>query len=620
MCQSSVSASVKMFLLLLSLLAFVNSAPKIVPRYGSGLPQIAGPDCDRQCDGSEPFHCMFNWRIVNHFLDCMGDNAGCYGDGIPRHVTLVDDFADEVLALPGPAIAVCQGDEVSVNVVNQMASESSTIHWHGLPMRNTQASDGGPGVTQCPIEPGQEFSWYNFNADTPGTYWYHSHNEFQRDDGMYGPVVIRDTVAEVSKMSKTMGDKLANACDKTEHTIMIQEWYYNTAEHRFYNDKEETPTSFLVNGKGRYHSDFHTTVQPWQKFTVHPEECSSYRFRLVSSVDLHCPIQVSIEDHNFTVIATDGEYIEPEENVSSLTLTNGERFDILVDVSGHEERAYVIRFGGAPGEFANCKDMAAIAFLKYGHSRVNQHLEPDYSESINIPGRHINPLPTINLPSDQVPVPVSDLQSIHTLDQQGPADKTFYLQFGDGDNGANVNNIIFDLKTLTTPLLTQEDHQNQTAICDTSYAVDGSICDPSLDNHSCSCQNILNVKTGNVVEMFLINTDLEKPIAHPIHLHGYFFNVIGSGPIPAEKPMAFIRQMNEEGNIERNLNNPPRKDSIQSIPGGYLLIRFYADNPGYWLMHCHISFDVIEGQVMIVKVGDRNEWDIPEDFPECETK
>ena len=48
------------------------------------------------------------------------------------------------------------------------------------------------------------------------------------------------------------------------------------------------------------------------------------------------------------MIASDGEYLQPVENVSSLTLANGERFDILIDVSNHEKRTYVMRFAGSP--------------------------------------------------------------------------------------------------------------------------------------------------------------------------------------------------------------------------------------------------------------------------------
>jgi len=574
---------------------------------GSGLIQKQGPECDRPCNGTESFHCIFDWRIVNHFLNCMGDTDGCYGDGIPRPATMVSDLQGDIFSIPGPSIVVCKGDEVSVNVDNELESYSSTIHWHGLQMRNTQASDGGPGVTQCPIEPGQHFSWYNFHAETPGTFWYHSHNEFQRDDGMYGPVIIRNTGEEVS----TPG-----ICDMTEHTILLQEWYYNTAQHRYFHNKEEVPSSLLVNGVGRHRSDYHTTKQPWQVFTVHPATCSSYRFRLVSSVSLHCPVIFSIEDHNFTVIATDGEDIQPEESVASLTLANGERYDILVDVLDHEKRTYVMRFGGSPGEFTNCKDLAAIAFLQYEDSAVHQRQEPDYEECVNVHGKHVNPLPSVVVPPYQQPIPVTSLHSSSPLEQQQQPDKTFYLLLGDGDQGAHVNNISFDLNTLTAPLLTA-DHPDLDSLCDQTYAEDGLLCDPGLDSHGCACHNILHVDTRDVVEIFLINPDLERPIAHPLHLHGYFFNVIGSGLIPQENPMGYVRQQNEEGNIERNLHDPPRKDSVQTSPGSYLLIRFYADNPGYWLMHCHISFDVIEGQAMVVKVGERDEWVIPDDFPEC---
>jgi len=587
-----------LFLFFCSELSLLIPTTRGVPITG-GLPTVRGADCDRPCYEADSFHCIFNWRIVNQLLDCMGETDDCYGDGTPRQATLVSDAEYNNFSIPGPAITVCHGDEVSVTVVNNLESDATTIHWHGLPMRNTQVSDGGPGVTQCPIQPGQQFSWYNFHADTPGTYWYHSHNEFQRDDGMYGPVIIRDP-------------QVAGSCDMTEHTIMIQEWYYNTAQHRYSHDKDERPTSLLVNGVGRQSG----AITPWQVFSVDPAICSSYRFRLVSSVSLHCPVIFSIEEHSFRVIATDGEYLVPEEKVSSLTLANGERFDILIDVSQHKERSYVMRFGGSPGEFANCKDLSALAFLQYGQSPVDQSLEPDYDECISVPGRHVNPVPTVELPPNQLPVPVTQLHSRYSLDQTQPADKTFYLLFGDGERGAHVNNIQFDLNTLTTPLLTAEE-PDSARLCDEFYAREGLLCDPNTDKHGCACHNILHVNTGDVVEMFLINPDLERPIAHPFHLHGYFFNVIGSGSIPQEDPMTYVRQLNEEGGIERNLEDPPRKDSVQTSPGGFLLIRFYADNPGYWLMHCHISFDVIEGQAMVLRIGDRDEWDIPQGFPEC---
>ena len=109
------------------------------------------------------------------------------------------------------------------------------------------------------------------------------------------------------------------------------------------------------------------------------------------------------------------------------------RYDVLVGVTSHEKKTYQMRFGGAPGEFAECMGMSTIAFLQYGSSEIDQSILPDYSAAINVPGRHVNPLPSIILPSDQTAVPVSSLRSIHPLANKEKADKTFYLQLGDND-------------------------------------------------------------------------------------------------------------------------------------------------------------------------------------------
>ena len=49
--------------------------------------------------------------------------------------------------------------------------------------------DGVNAVTQCPISPGQEFT-YKFNATQYGSSWYHSHYSLQYADGLVGPMTI----------------------------------------------------------------------------------------------------------------------------------------------------------------------------------------------------------------------------------------------------------------------------------------------------------------------------------------------------------------------------------------------------------------------------------------------
>ena len=60
--------------------------------------------------------------------------------------------------------------------------------------------------------------------------------------------------------------------------------------------------------------------------------------------------------------------------------------------------------------------------------------------------------------------------------------------------------------------------------------------------------------------------------------------------------------MDKRGEIKRNLINPPIKDTVVVPDGGFTVIRFLADNPGYWLMHCHMSWHNHLGMGFVIKV------------------
>jgi FtsP/CotA-like multicopper oxidase with cupredoxin domain len=66
------------------------------------------------------------------------------------------------------------------------------------------------------------------------------------------------------------------------------------------------------------------------------------------------------------------------------------------------------------------------------------------------------------------------------------------------------------------------------------------------------------------------------PLNHPIHLHGHDFLILGTGK-------------GTYTNQPLNLNNPPRRDTANMPAAGWLVIAFETDNPGAWLMHCHIG-------------------------------
>lgn len=92
---------------------------------------------------------------------------------------------------PIPTIHADVGDQVVVNLKNDLGDRQCSLHFHGLFMNGTTHMDGVSQTTQCPIPAGSSFT-YAFNVTQPGTYWYHSHVDGQYPDGLRGPLIVHD--------------------------------------------------------------------------------------------------------------------------------------------------------------------------------------------------------------------------------------------------------------------------------------------------------------------------------------------------------------------------------------------------------------------------------------------
>lgn len=109
-------------------------------------------------------------RTVEYWLNL--EEIDCAPDGYQRKCLTANGTT------PGPAITADWGDDIVVHVTNNIQTNGSSIHWHGVRLLNNAANDGTPGVTQCPLAPGTSMT-YRFHADQYGTSWYHSHFSFQ---------------------------------------------------------------------------------------------------------------------------------------------------------------------------------------------------------------------------------------------------------------------------------------------------------------------------------------------------------------------------------------------------------------------------------------------------------
>ncbi|KAJ7545412.1 hypothetical protein O6H91_09G118700 [Diphasiastrum complanatum] len=86
------------------------------------------------------------------------------------------------------------------------------------------------------------------------------------------------------------------------------------------------------------------------------------------------------------------------------------------------------------------------------------------------------------------------------------------------------------------------------------------------------------IPLNSSVQMVLQDTSILGVENHPIHLHGYSFYVVGQG----------FGNFNES-TANFNLVDPPRRNTIGVPVGRWAALRFKADNPGVWYMHCHLE-------------------------------
>jgi FtsP/CotA-like multicopper oxidase with cupredoxin domain len=86
------------------------------------------------------------------------------------------------------------------------------------------------------------------------------------------------------------------------------------------------------------------------------------------------------------------------------------------------------------------------------------------------------------------------------------------------------------------------------------------------------------VHEGDMVRLHIVNTTGEY---HPMHLHGNTMSVLSRDGVPVS-------------------GSPVRLDSVLVGPHETLDVAFLADNPGIWMLHCHILIHASFGLMMTV--------------------
>lgn len=251
---------------------------------------------------------------------------------------------------PGEEIRVREGDHLRVVVENRLP-EGTTIHWHGIPLPN--AMDGVPNVTQQPIATGSTFV-YEFTANPPGSYLYHSHMGLQADRGLIGPLIVEESTSHV-------------AWDR-EYVVFFDDFLPEAP--RPLSQGGGRPGGGMGRGRGRMGMGMGMMgfqTPPYSGVLINGRLSEGapvfdvrrgdrVRFRLMNASG-STTFRVAVAGHRMTVSHADGRPVEPV-TVDSLEMGSGERYDVIVEAANPGVWALV----GVPYE-VDVKP--ARAFLRY---------------------------------------------------------------------------------------------------------------------------------------------------------------------------------------------------------------------------------------------------------------
>ncbi|KAK5018444.1 hypothetical protein LTR16_002153 [Cryomyces antarcticus] len=449
-----------------------------------------------------------------------------------------DGFSRPVIGINGqwpcPTIEANIGDRVLVHTRNMLGNETTSLHFHGLFQSDSNSMDGPAGVTQCPIPPGARFT-YDYTLDQPGTYWYHSHNKGQYIDGLRGPLIVHDKDAPYAKQ---VGGEV---------TLTLSDWYHDEAPgliHYFQSvDNENNHNGAEPIPKG-------ALMQDTQNPTISVKPNKTYLIRIIN-MGAFAGQFISIDGHQMTIVEVDGVYTVPQKT-DQIYITAAQRYSVLISTKSDASQNFAIRaamdeemFDTVPADL---------------NPNVYGYLVYDAKKPLPTP----TPLTTFAAFDDFKLVPQDQQGLLSKVDHQILMDFDFIND--NGINRARINGVSYipqKVPALYTALTTGSDATNPKV-----YGTNG---------------NAFVVQPGEVVEIVLNNHDGG---GHPWHLHGHNFQVIArSGENAGTYP----------GNAVGAPAIPMRRDVVMVRKGGYVVIRYRADNPGVWLFHCHIEWHVEAG-------------------------
>ncbi|KAI0164430.1 putative ferroxidase [Hypoxylon sp. FL1284] len=438
-------------------------------------------------------------------------------------------------AWPCPIIEADVGDVITVNVTNLLGNETTGIHFHGITQLNTNSMDGSVGVSQCPLPPDYTVG-YTFVANRAGTYWYHSHDLGQYPDGLRGPLIIHDT-----------DDPYKDDYDD-EFILTMSDWYHNQTiplvramiQPNNTDFSPPVPNSTLVNDGGDTH--------------INVEEGKTYRLRLINWSAMFSTF-IQFDALNMSVITIDASYVK-KQSVKNLRISAAQRTDVLITIPTDRDRNF--------------------PFL------VAMDLNQDYTDP--------NPPRPVQYPFNVTGQLVTDTSKStngnFTVSEFEPYDDATFTPY---DNGSAYDSV--DRRWLLNFDYCHDVNGYPRACFNDSTYISQKV--PSLYSAASLGDNNTETEAYGPVGAFVANYDEVLEIVinnnndaiHPFHLHGHQFQVLA-------------RPEGRTGNWSEGVavnDLPPTRDTLAVNARSYAVLRIKINNPGVFLLHCHVEWHVAMG-------------------------
>ncbi|XP_010454388.1 PREDICTED: laccase-16 [Camelina sativa] len=510
---------------------------------------------------------------------------------------------------PGPTIVAREGDTVLIKVVNHVKYNVS-IHWHGIRQLRTGWADGPAYITQCPIQPGQNYI-HNFTlTGQRGTLWWHAHILWLRAT-VHGAIVILPKLGVPYPFPKPYKEK----------TIVLGEWWKSDVEELI-NEASKIGTApsasdaHTING----HSGSISNCPSQSSYGLPVRAGKTYMLRIINAA-LNEELFFKIAGHVLTVVEVDAVYTKPYKT-DTVYIAPGQTTNVLLTANANAGSNYMIAATTFTDAHIPYDNVTATATLHYIGPTATV---PTFKKTI------LASLP----PQNATWVAAKFTKSLRSLNsREYPArvpttvDRSLFFTVGLGANPcpscsngirlvAGINNVTF---TMPKTALLQAHFFNISGVFTDDFPAKPSnpydyTAPVKLGVNAATMKGtrLYRLPYNATVQIVLQNTAMILSDNHPFHLHGFNFFEVGRGLgnfNPEKDPKMF------------NLVDPVERNTVGVPAGGWTAIRFIADNPGVWFMHCHLELHTTWGLKMAFVVDnghgpDQSLLPPPVDLPKC---